>query len=210
MLMRELLSEPEIYLLIEDETAFFNIDKKQVFQLALTQAQNSAFNPKVRIFCPEVLQSKYNTVFSGEIDLVVSKSLKQFLSNIRFQSQIIIFHNVSRPLVPSRVYDQGIKMLLQGWDAVKQKHVVVDTLKRINEQNFVVETVNRDLVKAVTSPEFYWTDNISGTSNEISWLYSILDEANKDYIYGELESTRIRTKQDLFLIEALMKQKGLT
>ncbi|MFY9326013.1 MAG: 2-C-methyl-D-erythritol 4-phosphate cytidylyltransferase, partial [Candidatus Nanopelagicales bacterium] len=152
------------------------------------------------------IYEKFKNTFTQDFELIIDISLSNFIKKLSLDSQIIIFHNAARPLVPTRIYDQGIKMLLQGVDVVKQQHVVIDTLKQTNDKKFILGTIDRDAVKAITTPEFYWTKNIVGPSEDFGWLYKVLNEKNNEYIFGELESTRIRSNRDLFLIKALMDQ----
>lgn len=207
--MRELIRPPTVFILIEDQTALYQIGERRVFEIALDQAQFSEFRPVVKVLCPKsVPLGDYD--FSGKRhEVIFFEQISDILDDLRRENEIIIVHNASRPLVPRKIYNQGIKMLLQGVDAVKQMHVVVDTLKRVDQQKIVKETVDRELVKAVTSPEFYWAQSIVGVSQEVGWFYEIKNESNKEYILGELESTRIRTTKDLFLVRALIEQGRL-
>ena len=208
--MRRIKSAPSLYILIEDETALYPLKNKKIYEIALDQAKKSQFKPDVKILCPRNIYESNIHAFNTEPNLIIYDKFEDYLLDLKFESEILIFHNASRPLVPKRIYDQGIKMLMQGRDAVKQQHVVVDTLKRVDKDSFILETVDRDLAKAVTSPEFYWTESIIGLSRDFSWFYEIKDAANKDYIFGELESTRVRSKRDLFLVSALIEQGRLS
>ena len=200
------MSQPIVYLLIEDEATLFTIDGIYVYQIAAEQVEKSEFKPKIKLFCVQEIYEKFKNYFTQDFELITDSSLSNFIKKLSLDSQIIIFHNAARPLVPTRIYDQGIKMILQGVDAVKQQHVVIDTLKQTNDKKFILGTIDRDAVKAITTPEFYWSQNIVGPSEDFGWLYKVLNEKNKEYIFGELESTRIRSNRDLFLIKALMDQ----
>lgn len=204
--MRDLISQPIVYLLVEDEAVLLTIDEIYVYQIAAEQVKKSEFKPMIKIFCVQEIYEKFKNTFTKDFELITDSSLSNFTKKLSLDSQIIIFHNAARPLVPTRIYDQGIKMVLQGVDAVKQQHVVIDTLKQTNDKKFILGTIDRDAVKAITTPEFYWSQNIVGPSEDFGWLYKVLNEKNKEYIFGELESTRIRSNRDLFLIKALMDQ----
>lgn len=207
--MRELTMPPIVFILIEDETALYQIGEERVFEIAVKQAQFSNFKPKVKILCPTNLYRDNKLLAKTDYELLTYEKIGDFLKDLNFESEIVIFHNASRPLVPKKIYNQGVTMLLQGVDAVKQQHVVIDTLKRIDVNNIVHETVDRDLVKAITSPEFYWVESILRPSEQFGWFYQIKNENNKKYISGELESTRIRSERDLFLVKALIEQGRL-
>jgi 2-C-methyl-D-erythritol 4-phosphate cytidylyltransferase len=207
--MRDLTSTPVVYILVEDETALLEIEKKHVYEISIDQARNSEFKPEVRLFVPEGLYDQNKKHLNKDIKVEVFKDFLSYLDHIELPEQVVIFHNASRPLVPKKVYSQGIKMLLQGVDAVKQQHVVVDTLKKVDQDFFIVETIDREKVKAVTSPEFYWVDSIVAPSKEFGWFFDIRNEQNRGFIMGELESTRIRSKKDLVLVNALIEQGRL-
>jgi 2-C-methyl-D-erythritol 4-phosphate cytidylyltransferase len=208
--MRDLVSTPVVYILIEDETALLRIGERYVYEISLDQARDSEFKTEVRLFVPEDIYAKNENQFNKDIKIEVFKDFLSYLDQIELPEQIVIFHNASRPLVPKKIYSQGIKMLLQGVDAVKQQHVVVDTLKKVDKDFLVIETVDRGKVKALTSPEFYWVDSIVAPSAEFGWFFEIKDEQNREFIMGELESTRIRSEKDLVLVNALIEQKRLT
>jgi len=207
--MRHLTKPPKVYILIEDKTALLQIDRTFVFDIAANQAKDSEFKPEVKILCPEGIYQQEVAVLKERTDFLIFKEIKDILPGLINDEEIVIIHNASRPLVPKKIYNQGIKMLLQGVDAIKQQHVVVDTLKQVDEKNIIEKTVNRDLVKAITSPEFYWVDSISGISEEFGWFYSIINGKNREFLFGELESTRVRSERDLFLIKALIDQGRL-
>lgn len=207
--MRHLTKPPKVYILIEDKTALLQIDRTFVFDIAANQAKDSEFKPEVKILCPEEIFQQKKEVLKERNNFLIFKEIKDILSDLINDEEIVIIHNASRPSVPKKIYNQGIKMLLQGVDAIKQQHVVVDTLKQVDEKNIIEKTVNRDLVKAITSPEFYWVDSISGISEEFGWFYSIINSKNREFLFGELESTRVRSERDLFLIKALIDQGRL-
>jgi 2-C-methyl-D-erythritol 4-phosphate cytidylyltransferase len=163
----------------------------------------------VRLFVPEDLYAQNKNQFNKDARIEVFKDFLSYLGHIELPEQIVIFHNASRPLVPKKIYSQGIKMLLQGVDAVKQQHVVIDTLKKVDQDFLVVETVDREKVKALTSPEFYWIDSLVAPSAEFGWFFDIEDNQNRGFIMGELESTRIRSEKDLVLVNALIEQGRL-
>jgi len=208
-LMRELVSKPIVFILIEDLTATLKIEDRYVYEIAIDQAKKSVFKPEVRVFAPTQIYDSHQSAFTGEHNFIVETSFREYLIHYIPKDQVLVIHNASRPLVPKKIYDQGIKMLLQGSDAVKQQHVVVDTLKAVDENYLVLNTVDREQIKALTTPEFYWVESIKGISNEFTWFYSVGPTGKKDYIIGELESTRIRSEKDLLLVNALIQQGRL-
>jgi 2-C-methyl-D-erythritol 4-phosphate cytidylyltransferase len=207
--MRKLVTKPIVFILIEDETALLQISNKYVYEIAVEQARQSGFLPEVKVFIPREIYDSNKIVFAGEYDFVVEESFKKHLSEYLQVGQIVVIHNASRPLVQKKIYDQGINLLLAGADAVKQQHVVVDTLKVVDTEKIIQTTVDRDLIKALTSPEFYWVESITSVSEDFGWFYKIKVNGKIEYIVGELESTRIRTERDLLLVNALIQQGRL-
>jgi 2-C-methyl-D-erythritol 4-phosphate cytidylyltransferase len=209
ILMRELSEKPLVCILIEDETALLKIQDKFVYEIAFSQAAESEFKPDIKVFVPKRIYNSNRSVFNRDYQFIVANSFREYLVDDFPLEQIFIIHNASRPLVPKKIYDQGIKMLLEGCDAVKQQHVVVDTLKAVDQDQMVLGTINRDEIQALTTPEFYWVESILSISEEFAWFYELKPGSKKDYIMGELESTRIRSEKDLLLVNALIQQGRL-
>jgi 2-C-methyl-D-erythritol 4-phosphate cytidylyltransferase len=65
----------------------------------------------------------------------------------------VLVHDVARPFVPAAVIGRVIASLNSGADAVVPGVPVVDTVKRVDASDAVTETVDRDSLRAVQTPQ---------------------------------------------------------
>jgi 2-C-methyl-D-erythritol 4-phosphate cytidylyltransferase len=93
-------------------------------------------------------------------------SVARALAVVPEDVDIVLVHDAARPLVPQRVLHSVIDAVRQGADGVVPVVPVVDTIKRVDVQGTVVETVNRDSLRRVQTPQ--------------GFVRSVLDEVHAD------------------------------
>ncbi len=64
-------------------------------------------------------------------------------------------HDAARPLLPDEVIERVLAPLSEGWDGVVPGLPVADTLKRVDGDGAVAETVSRDGLWAVQTPQAF-------------------------------------------------------
>jgi 2-C-methyl-D-erythritol 4-phosphate cytidylyltransferase len=67
----------------------------------------------------------------------------------------VLVHDAARPLVSDEVVGRVLAPLSEGWDGVVPGLPVTDTLKRVSEDGTVGETVSRDGLWAVQTPQAF-------------------------------------------------------
>jgi len=67
--------------------------------------------------------------------------------------EFVLVHDAARPLVPANVISDVIKELAGGSQAVIPVLPVVDTIKRVDNNGDVVETVDRNSLRRVQTPQ---------------------------------------------------------
>jgi 2-C-methyl-D-erythritol 4-phosphate cytidylyltransferase len=67
-------------------------------------------------------------------------------------------HDAARPLLPPEVIERVLAPLSEGWDGAVPGLPVVDTLKRVGTDGAVAETVSRDGLWAVQTPQAFAAD----------------------------------------------------
>lgn len=65
----------------------------------------------------------------------------------------VLVHDVARPFVPAEVISRVVAALSAGADAVIPVLALVDTVKRVDESDAVVETLDRTALRAVQTPQ---------------------------------------------------------
>jgi 2-C-methyl-D-erythritol 4-phosphate cytidylyltransferase len=93
-------------------------------------------------------------------------SVARALAVVPQDVDVVLVHDAARPLVPQRVIHSVIDAVRQGADGVVPVLPVVDTVKRVDVQGTVVETVNRDSLRRVQTPQ--------------GFVRSVLDAAHAD------------------------------
>jgi 2-C-methyl-D-erythritol 4-phosphate cytidylyltransferase len=83
-----------------------------------------------------------------------SASVRAGLGALRSDPDIVLVHDAARPLATRAVFDAVIDAVVAGADAAVPGVAVVDTLKRVDGDR-VVETVDRDVLVAVQTPQAF-------------------------------------------------------
>jgi 2-C-methyl-D-erythritol 4-phosphate cytidylyltransferase len=83
-----------------------------------------------------------------------AESVRNGLAAIPVDAQFVLVHDAARPLVDDTVVSELIEAVLRGADAAIPGLAVADTMKRV-ANGFVVETLNRDELVAVQTPQAF-------------------------------------------------------
>jgi 2-C-methyl-D-erythritol 4-phosphate cytidylyltransferase len=67
----------------------------------------------------------------------------------------VLVHDAARPLVSDEVIERVLTALNEGWDGVLPGLRLADTIKRVDDEGRVVETLNRDELRAVQTPQAF-------------------------------------------------------
>ncbi len=68
---------------------------------------------------------------------------------------VILVHDAARPLLPDEVIERVIAPLAEGWDGAVPGLPVSDTVKRVGADGGIAETVDRDGLWAVQTPQAF-------------------------------------------------------
>jgi 2-C-methyl-D-erythritol 4-phosphate cytidylyltransferase len=71
---------------------------------------------------------------------------------------VVLVHDAARPLLPEEVIERVLAPLSEGWDGVVPGLRVADTLKRVGTDGAVHETISRDSLWAVQTPQAFPAD----------------------------------------------------
>jgi len=66
---------------------------------------------------------------------------------------IVLVHDAARPLVPIKVTQDVVEAIRNGAKAVIPVLPLVDTIKRVNNQGLAIETVDRNQLRRVQTPQ---------------------------------------------------------
>jgi 2-C-methyl-D-erythritol 4-phosphate cytidylyltransferase len=85
-------------------------------------------------------------------------SVRAGIGEVPADAVAVLVHDAARPLVTDDVIGRVLAPLSDGWDGVVPGLPVSDTLKRVDDAGRVVETVARDSVWAVQTPQAFPAD----------------------------------------------------
>ena len=81
-----------------------------------------------------------------------SESVANGLDDLPDEAQVVLVHDAARPLVDSATIDRVIDAVRGGTGAIAALPVV-DTLKEVDEQQYIVRTVERDFLWRAQTPQ---------------------------------------------------------
>jgi 2-C-methyl-D-erythritol 4-phosphate cytidylyltransferase len=99
-----------------------------------------------------------------------SDSVRAGLAEVPVDALVVLVHDAARPLVSDEVVGRVLAPLSEGWDGVVPGLPVGDTLKRVGSDGGVQETVAREGLWAVQTPQAFAADVLRrahSTSNNL-------------------------------------------
>jgi 2-C-methyl-D-erythritol 4-phosphate cytidylyltransferase len=85
------------------------------------------------------------------------ESVRLALAEVPQEAAVVLVHDAARPLVEDAVIERVLAALNEGWDGAVPGLSVADTVKRVDGDR-VVETLNRDELRAVQTPQAFVAD----------------------------------------------------
>ena len=85
-------------------------------------------------------------------------SVRAGLAEVPAEALVVLVHDAARPLVSDEVIERVLAPLSEGWDGVVPGLPVSDTLKRVGPDGGVLETVARDSLYTVQTPQAFLAD----------------------------------------------------
>jgi 2-C-methyl-D-erythritol 4-phosphate cytidylyltransferase len=84
-----------------------------------------------------------------------SDSVRAGLAEVPADALVVLVHDAARPLISDEVVERVLAPLSEGWDGAVPGLPVGDTLKRVGSDGAVEETVQRDGLWAVQTPQAF-------------------------------------------------------
>jgi 2-C-methyl-D-erythritol 4-phosphate cytidylyltransferase len=84
-----------------------------------------------------------------------SDSVRAGLAEVPAEALVVLVHDAARPLLPDEVVARVLAPLSEGWDGVVPGIPVGDTLKRAGSDGGVQETVAREGLWAIQTPQAF-------------------------------------------------------
>ena len=139
------------------------------------------------------------------------ESVALALQGIPEDVDVVLVHDAARAVVPIEVCARVINAVRDGNPAVIPVLPVVDTLNRVDPQGFVVDTVNRDNVRRVQTPQGFTREVLMQAHQDSTHIAT--DDAGLLAtlgipvltVLGHERGMKITTPEDLVIAEHYVK-----
>jgi 2-C-methyl-D-erythritol 4-phosphate cytidylyltransferase len=137
-----------------------------------------------------------------------SASVRAGLDAIAGSATIVVVHDAARPLAPPTQFEAVIGAVRAGADGAVPGVPISDTVKRVDEDR-VVETIARDLLVAVQTPQAFQADALRAahtSGGEATDDAALVEEAGGKVVVvpGDPRNLKITTPADLVVAAALL------
>jgi 2-C-methyl-D-erythritol 4-phosphate cytidylyltransferase len=137
-------------------------------------------------------------------------SVRLGMAEVPTEAAVVLVHDAARPFLPPEVIDRVLQALGEGWDGVVPALEVADTLKRASADGAVIETVERDGLYGVQTPQAFVAETFRRAltaSPESPTDCAGFVEASGGrvrIVEGDRRLVKVTTAEDLELVEALL------
>jgi 2-C-methyl-D-erythritol 4-phosphate cytidylyltransferase len=95
-------------------------------------------------------------------------SVRIGVAEVPADAAVVLVHDAARPLVDDAVVQRVISALGDGWDGAVPALRIADTVKRVDGDR-IVETVARDELRVVQTPQAFVADVLRGALTGSDW-----------------------------------------
>lgn len=192
-----------IVISVESELALLPLGSNTIVGNAVNRANGANCKPEVSVWIKPELRNAWQKLDKRLRDKYVVETAET-LFDIAKQSKadVLMIHDAQRPLTLSSTFDRVADHISNEITSARPAHIVVDTLKIIDDTRIVTGTVNRDTVQSLTSPEGYLRTAITG-HNDNGWTF-ITGNGTTELVRGDQESLKVRSPEDVQLVESFL------
>jgi 2-C-methyl-D-erythritol 4-phosphate cytidylyltransferase len=95
-------------------------------------------------------------------------SVRLALAEVPAEAAVVVVHDAARPALDDAVVGRVVEALADGWDGAVPALPVADTMKRVDGER-VVETLPRESLRAVQTPQAFVADVLRGALQGSDW-----------------------------------------
>lgn len=169
------------------------------------------------VFSMQLLTEKYG--ITKLTDIVCGGNCRQELvvkglSRVSIGAEKVLVHDGARPLVDGDIIERVAKGL-ESFSAVTCAVPIVDTVKRIDSEGQVTETLNRDGLVSVQTPQGVRVADYKSALQKAEDLSAFTDDTsimeNAGFkvltVMGSRDNIKITTKRDISFAESLLEDR---
>jgi 2-C-methyl-D-erythritol 4-phosphate cytidylyltransferase len=136
-------------------------------------------------------------------------SVRAGVGEVPEEALVVLVHDAARPLLPEDVVERVLAPLGEGWDGAAPALLVADTLKRAGQNGTVEETVDREGLYAVQTPQAFLAPVLrqalaaDGDARDCAGLVERAGGRVK-LVEGDPRLLKVTTAADLAFVETLL------
>jgi 2-C-methyl-D-erythritol 4-phosphate cytidylyltransferase len=115
-----------------------------------------------------------------------------------------MIHDCQRPLTDQAQFERVYAGLVAGIDAVRPVSPFTETLKSIDANNFIDETIDRTSMMRISTPELIRYSAIDFESTASTWFVPLLTSAKIAVVQADPASARINSEKEIELMSYLL------
>jgi hypothetical protein len=120
------------------------------------------------------------------------------------QVDLVMIHDSQRPLTNQAQFERVYAGLVGGIDAVRPVSPFTETLKSIDSNNFIAETIDRNSMMRVSTPELIRYSAIDFGAVESTWFVPLTKIAKTAVVEADPDSARINSEKEIELMSYLL------
>jgi 2-C-methyl-D-erythritol 4-phosphate cytidylyltransferase len=160
------------------------------------------------LLAEELVASKVSAVVTG--GETRAESVRAALEEVPVDALVVLVHDAARPLVDDAVIERVLGGLAEGHHGVVPGLPIADTVKRV-EGGTVVETLDRDEIVAVQTPQAFLADCLraacSGDLAGATDCASLVERTGGrvGVVPGDPRLVKVTSREDLALVASLLE-----
>ena len=117
---------------------------------------------------------------------------------------LVMIHDSQRPLTNQAQFERVYAALVSGIDAVRPVSAFTETLKSIDASNFIDETIDRNSMMRVSTPELIRYSAIDFSADASTWFVPLTKIAKTAVVEADPDSARINSEKEIELMSYLL------
>lgn len=135
---------------------------------------------------------------------LVETTSAELLNTIKSSGcQIAVIHDALRPLVSVAQFQRAFDAL-SNFDAVRPTLAFTETIKALDSEGRLDQTIDREKVRRISSPEIIKVSAIDFNGQRKLWSVPLNPDVKTAEVAADPESIRINNESDLELLQAYL------
>ena len=119
-------------------------------------------------------------------------------------ADLVMIHDALRPLTQQAQFERVFAGLTSDIDAVRPVSPFTETLKSINADNFIDQTIDRNSMMRISTPELTRFSAIDCDAPSSTWLVPLIKNARTAVVEADPDSARINSEKEIELMGYLL------